>query len=170
MYGEVISVFLNMTLYLKPIMSVFVWVNVVVEPPITTDKTVLNTNIGCATVVINFSCHDKREITAYWCMADLAGSTIWYTTPWRLVEEANVVVRMYSSPSSSSPNERICFALSVPTNSPVHTPSSPMHSSCCCHSPDVLFSRSVNNLLVGPKYQVNIPCWIVPGNLPKKSA
>lgn len=46
MYGEVILVFLNMTLYLKPIMSeihasVFVWVNVVVESPISIGKKVL---------------------------------------------------------------------------------------------------------------------------------
>jgi len=78
---------------------------------------------------------------------DLAGSIIWYTTPWGLVGEAKAVARMYSSPSSSSPNERMFFTLCVPTSSPVHTLSSPIYSSCCCHSPEVLFSRRTNSLL-----------------------
>lgn len=56
MYGEVISVFLNMTLYLKPIMSeihasVFVWVNVVVEPPIPIGKKVLRNRIPTSDVL-----------------------------------------------------------------------------------------------------------------------
>ena len=93
-----------------------------------------------------YSCHSFQKSQSG-MRTDLAGSIIWYTTPWGLVGEAKAVARMYSSPSSSSPNERMFFTLCVPTSSPVHTLSSPIHSSCCCHSPEVLFSRRTNSLL-----------------------
>ena len=83
------------------------------------------------------------------CMiwADLDGSMIWYNTPWGLVGEAKAVASMYNSPSSSSPNERMFFTLCIPTKSPVHTFSSPIHSSRCSHSPEFSSSWRLNSFL-----------------------